>query len=896
MKGSIDLGQDSVTSYKVTYAGNTDKVTMTEEYSDVTNASGSLTATNSFIQGSVTNYKTVSLTNTNAGDIQCAMQTKNASKKSYVYENAFEGNALQKAYMDYQMHNVDMMMPGMVMESIGNLSSEDTTIESKAAGSITLKIDAKTDEYSMYVGGITGYANVTATGYDKGMDEKSISIEGSIFGGEIKETDKVQNGTGKWVDEYKASGSVKLKTNIFAGDIMGYNSVELADSVSVGMVQANGYNLVMEHYMGLMLPESPDGLPETFGSCKEEESQNVKVDYNKISGTNSSVTTIKAASSFKAEDEVDVGGIYGYSTVTLKDDVWVSGEINRGKDEVITQKSTYSTGKDGVTRVLEVSEVYNASGSVTATESNIAGDIVDYKAVTLTNTDAMNITRDMSAKNTTKVTTSLGSVDRVINELFNTGMDIDAVMGEQVSYEKVSEAKAAGSVTLKIDGKSSDAWNMSVGDIYGYASVTATGYDNGKSGNDEIEYFINIGMEGGITGGETKEIVKDGIYTSETKAAGSVTLKTNVEVTGDISGYSTVTLSDSVQVWGNISGGNIVADVSKTTYTAAGKVTLSDDVLVAGDITGFKDVSAKETVILGSVIGGNNEVRNVRAVTQLGTAVGTLDFKNSQIGMAYAEKCTVAGFKTVKLVVADVYGDIDCFGTKGSAVTLDDCEITGEIRGAQQVNVKNWGSVAGYEGTAYDDTFTVAAKTVFEFTGSNLNFGAGKDKFVVDGTVLMYEEVDFNTADLESMTGKGCIAVTAANYNPNNMLAGSSVELLNLGNTIDGFHGKDRELADNTQAKAVVADWDEEGYYLEHEGWLGVGAGLSFEDNCDWIKFQADRYGMLSFEGLGENDVITVNGKKLAYGDAYEVSAGMDYIVSITRVEENSTHYSMMLA
>ena len=78
---------------------------------------------------------------------------------------------------------------------------------------------------------------------------------------------------------------------------------------------------------------------------------------------------------------------------------------------------------------------------------------------------------------------------------------------------------------------------------------------------------------------------------------------------------------------------------------------------------------------------------------------------------------------------------------------------------------------------------------------------------------------------------------------------------------------------------------------------LGSGSDLSFEDNCDWIKFNAEFSGELSFSDLGEGDMITVNGRSYGINDAIEIAAGNDYIVSITRAENaDSTHYSMILA
>ena len=476
------------------------------------------------------------------------------------------------------------------------------------------------------------------------------------------------------------------------------------------------------------------------------------------------------------------------------------------------------------------------------------------------------------------------------------------------SEEEIRETKAAGSVTLKIDAKAVDGDMMAVGGISGYAKVTATGFSDSK--NFRVG---SICIDGSIDGGgefkSTSKSENGTMTTSNTvgKASGSVTLKTSVTVYGYISGYSTVTLSDYTQVNGNVTAGNITCDylAGIQTSQAAGTLKMDDDSYIYGSVIGFKSVTAKESHIGGSIIGGDSTGSlRLRAVGML-SASGNLDLNETQVGWNETI-AKIAGFKTVKITDSGINADIDGYETKGTAVTLDDVYLSGKITGVQQVTIKECADILnGYKGTVFDDTVTIGKNVSVDLGGGDdfvLDFGEGtKDKLVLDGIVRLHKAVDFNDIGLEIVSGKGTIAATSEVYNNSVMFSGKNdIKMLNLGNTIENFDGIAAEKADDTKAKAVSIDWDwdmNSNCFIGAEGWLGTGDEIDFEDNCDWLKFKAEYDGRVTVEGLGDADTIEFNGDTLYAGDQnyFDVSAGTEYKICITRNTDNSTSYYLAM-
>ena len=224
---------------------------------------------------------------------------------------------------------------------------------------------------------------------------KSVKIVnayvGNISGGDVIDSEKDNgNGTGKWVDEYKAVGKAHIGDDSHVqGGIIGFNDVVLEDDAVV-----DGY------ITAIINPMMANG---NSGGYKEEESSTIDQTKADISGTYTYVATNKPAGSAKIT-EANAGGLVGYSTVTISDGSEIWSSVYRGLNSVKSYKATYSTKYGVVTKVEENSTVYTASGTLTATDSYISGEISNYSTVTLTNTSAGFIMRDMLVKNSAKNT------------------------------------------------------------------------------------------------------------------------------------------------------------------------------------------------------------------------------------------------------------------------------------------------------------------------------------------------------------------------------------------------------------------------------------------------------------------------------------------------------------
>ena len=124
-------------------------------------------------------------------------------------------------------------------------------------------------------------------------------------------------------------------------------------------------------------------------------------------------------------------------------------------------------------------------------------------------------------------------------------------------------------------------------------------------------------------------------------------------------------------------------------------------------------------------------------------------------------------------------------------------------------------------------------------------------------------------------------------------------DIVDLGSTADGFSGKAAELADNSEAKAVIWDAATEGGL---RGWLGIGSDVDVKDSVDYVKFTAAADGTLDITSSAwssTGDKVSINGTDLAITDgavSFGVTAGTEYLVKIERKDNNSMSYDMTLA
>ena len=179
-----------------------------------------------------------------------------------------------------------------------------------------------------------------------------------------------------------------------------------------------------------------------------------------------------------------------------------------------------------------------------------------------------------------------------------------------------------------------------------------------------------------------------------------------------------------------------------------------------------------------------------------------------------------------------------------------------------------------------------------------------EDKLTVNGELILQAaagEKAWNSR-LSKIHGKGVIYANADTLQAvRGVIANSDVESKNLGATSKHFKGIALENTDNSAAHAV--EWEEvDG---EFGGWLGINTEdfreLAFQDQVDYIKFTADRDGTVRINGSdwgnGTSDTVQIAGMEglaIAEGSClFEVAAGKEYIIGITRNDADSMSYTI---
>ena len=647
----------------------------------------------------------------------------------------------------------------------------ETQESSKASGSVSIKLDKNADasirineEFAGDMPAICGYDKVDISG----NNEYDVYVYGDIntFNYSEKEAEDTEKGTGSWLDEYTAAGSVTLKDNVFVdGDIINYANVNIKNSSANDIIAWES-------------PEGWEGEDDATTWAVVEDEKPVYA-YYKEQESISADGSIKINEEYKALgaitlDDADAGNISGFAKVTLKNGSEVAGDIIGGLNK------KYSASYSGSSDKFSTSLVIKSSNNLTADNSVIYGDVSGFGTVKLTNTTVGNVAGVIAVTKT---------------DSNNKGYKYDE--------------KIAGSFTFALNAKTAAS------DWY---SIGQKG-DEGPVGS-AVKDFKTVNISGVVD-------LKKGIFvTAEVKGdicnADKLTLKNNVWVRGNISDCKNVNITIG-QVDGNI-----------TFYTEDTKIKSSltvNDTNIYGHIEGYTTVTLTDCNVF-------NGIYNVNSVT-----LNIADLENSS-GVDTVQKLTIT----------------------------NDCEI------------------GYYCGTDSNDTVTINKGALLELADT-MDFGDGtKDTLTVNGTLVLNSAIDFNDIGLESLTGSGVIVADDTVYNATSMLTGSKVKFVNLGNTVAGFHGEKAEISDNTAKKAAEADWDydEEQNCYELDGWLGKGTAI--EDTCDWLEFEAWTDGTVEFYCLGEKDTLTVNGSKVD-NFTFEITAGTDYEICITRKENGSVQY-----
>ena len=471
------------------------------------------------------------------------------------------------------------------------------------------------------------------------------------------------------------------------------------------------------------------------------------------------------------------------------------------------------------------------------------------------------------------------------NAVLLSSFDKYAANGSVTLKNKSTAGNISGYKTVKLEGEALDGKTepLKVG------AITAVSYKDNVYGSYQRKMTNKVSDSTGNSGTMTENIT--------VASAGSVTVF-GYDVNGDISGYKTVKLED-VNVAGDIvQGGNYTQKIT-TVYSTDSKTI--DTVTTSKQTGTFKatDVIAqKADNTMGAVIGYNkvelksskvgdiNQDRVTKETSRVILEDGKVIFNE-----VISQTTKISG--SVKLTDS-VAGDI----TNYSSVTLDNSDA-GKLTNVNKVTVKGaYNSMDGFDGTDKNDTITIGKGAVLR-VGGTMDFGEGKDKLTIDGTLVLEGNDPNIVAGLENVAGKGIIAADNAHFTDvsNSLINSFGGTLMNLGNTSTGFRGTEFEKADDTKSGAV--EWDGIAAY---DGWLGTGDDIDCNDAVDFIRLVAEKDSALSITmtGWGEGDTVSIADTEYdipADGViTHNIQGGAAYIIEINRKAENSMSYTMSIA
>ncbi|MBR7143981.1 MAG: C10 family peptidase [Lentisphaeria bacterium] len=663
----------------------------------------------------------------------------------------------------------------------------------------------------------------------------------------------------KSVEKSAANGSVTIQNNSSVGDISGYDKVVLTGNGSVDSIDA------------------VSGSKEVVYTDTTQNKNDVAA-----SGAITRSITEKPATSVKIDGYEVTNGISGYKTVTAGK-AKIGGDIKLGSAYTGKTVTAFSTKAGIVTKTYSQTTTYTNNGSVSLKDSDVTGDISNYAKVVLDKSSAGDIVNNTMVKDAVKYSETWDALDLQIDPE-NTILLEDFIYAPVATTNKLSEQSqeaANGSIELKN--------NSTAGNISGYNTVKLTG--NAEDGLSVGYIKATDNAYGSYKYDYKKASDKGGKSAKVTEniavaPAASVTVA-GYNVTGNITGYKTVKLTDTV-VDGNVDlGGN---------YTAKAVTTYSGNRSNIEEIITYKPA--------GVLNGQDISVRDINNYNKV-------ELKNSVVGDIYQSYIV----KEVKTWEDNKQISCDSTVKLSGTVTLNETSA-GNITNYQSVvfnngkaemlnNVANvkvsglFNSISSLIATGSNDGITVNKKSVLNIENA-VDFGEGtKDTLTVNGTLVLGDS--FQTlAGVDKLAGKGVIAANSDVWAKlGSDLDGFAGTRLDLGNTAAGFRGVEFEAADN--AAATAFEWDGETTYT---GRLGIGDDVDFADDVDYIRLVAEKESTLTIASSawenGTGDIVRISGgNEIEITDGsltYELVAGGEYIIEITRKDKDSMSYTMSIA
>lgn len=333
----------------------------------------------------------------------------------------------------------------------------------------------------------------------------------------------------------------------------------------------------------------------------ESDSRKIVINQTKEQRTLSASTKTQATGKVTLKNKSDVDTITGYANVTLTDDSTVNNVSNSSFSSSKSDSTTYDLSKQTITRKLSFTTTTSTSGTFTAKDSNVTGDINGFATVSLTEVEGGGnyLRSDYSTvKETVTVTTDKAGI---VTE----------------TYKKEEKSNRAGKLTAN---------NSNIGNIKNFNNITLTGTVAGNISNDTTEKIVTIGSKTYIDANEygkpddyTFNMTEDSLFTEGNDSLwGSATLKnSNVE---NVENLKTLTFDNST-----------AQDVTCVSEVNINKgVNRIDDFI--GDSSTSQLTIAKNTILILNSIdtgidkNGNNLAANTEVVLN-----GTLVLTSSNI-------------------------------------------------------------------------------------------------------------------------------------------------------------------------------------------------------------------------------------------------------------------------
>ena len=379
---------------------------------------------NSTVTGKVERSVTLSSTNKAAGTI-------NVSGKSTVVESVsgFATVNVTDSTVGDIVRDINGAPCGTAKETLKVSTGKDgvvtATLEESFTASIGGKLTVKSVDSKATVGAVSGYNAVTLDGAAAGsitndaLSKRSAKYQQSWENAEAYgdfsdyelNFDIAAATLISSVEQYAASGSVTLKNGASAGNIANYSKVTATGSGVIGDITALDV----------------EGIETVAGAIKKQESVDLKKNTVTVTETVSSGASVKL-------DGYTAGNISGYKSVTLNNAAVENVNFGEAYKKVVDA--------NGVTTIT-----FTRNGSLKASDSTINGDIINYNTVTLT---AVNVGGDITNTLVAKSTNSTGTMVPVNKLSGSVTLSDSSVAGIISNYSAVtfkgSEAESVRNV------------------------------------------------------------------------------------------------------------------------------------------------------------------------------------------------------------------------------------------------------------------------------------------------------------------------------------------------------------------------------------------------------------------------------------------------------------------